>query len=86
MRATRPKVGVKLALLARPAWFARVAQLAENLAQPVVDSFKDGGPLPEVDVVKRGESSDGRVHAVVTGGSGPDSVLIHLCFTSSGGG
>jgi hypothetical protein len=46
----------------------RLAQLAEDLAQLVVDLLQDGGPLSEVDVLKRGEPADGRVDARVTGG------------------
>ena len=49
-------------------WPARVAELAEDLAQPVVDALKDGGPLGQVHVLKRGEPADGRVDARVTGG------------------
>ena len=70
---------VLLVLLARPAglarahrggrpWPARVAELAEDLAQPVVHPLKDGGPLGQVHVLKRGEPADGRVDATVTGG------------------
>ena len=69
----------QLALLAVPAGLARahgagrsrparVAELAEDLAQPVVDGLKDGRPLGQVHVLKRGEPADGRVDARVTGG------------------
>jgi hypothetical protein len=69
----------QLVLLAWPAWLARprgdggsrsarVAQLAEDLAQPVVDSFEHGRPFGEFHVLKRGEPADGRVDARVTGG------------------
>ena len=69
----------QLALLAVPAGLARahgagrsrparVAELAEDLAQPVVDGLKDGRPLGQVHVLKRGEPADGRVHPGVTGG------------------
>ena len=47
---------------------ARVAELAEDLAQPVVDSLKDGRPLGQVHVLKRSEPAYGRVHPGVTGG------------------
>jgi hypothetical protein len=33
-----------------------------------MDLLQDGGPLSEVDVLKRGEPADGRVDARVTGG------------------
>jgi hypothetical protein len=70
----------QLALLAAPAGLARargaggsrptrVAELAEDLAQPVVDGLKDGRPLGQVHVLKRGEPADGRVHPGVTGGA-----------------
>jgi hypothetical protein len=69
----------QLVLLAGAAWFtwprgdgrsglAGVAELAEDLAQPVVDSFKHGRPFGEFHVLKRGEPADGRVDARVTGG------------------
>ena len=76
----RLKGTAKLALLAVPAGLARprgggrprpalVAELTEDLAQPVVHPFKDGRPLGQVYVLKRGEPGDGRVDARVTGGS-----------------
>jgi hypothetical protein len=69
----------ELALLAAPArlararrdgrpWPARVAELAEDLAQPVVHSLKHGRPLGQFHVLKRGEPLDGRVDPGVTGG------------------
>jgi hypothetical protein len=68
----------QLALLAAPARLtrthgagrsrpARVAELAEDFAQPVVDGLEDGRPLGQVHVLKRGEPADGRVHPGVTG-------------------
>jgi hypothetical protein len=69
----------ELALLAAPAGLARahrdggprparVAELAEDLAQPVVHSLKYGRPPGQVHVLKRGEPLDGRVDPGVTGG------------------
>ena len=69
----------QLGLLAAPAGLARahragrsrparVAELAEDLAQPVVDGLKDGRPLSQVHVLKRGEPAYGRVDPGVTGG------------------
>jgi len=72
----------ELALLAAPArltrlararrdgrpWRARVAELTEDLAQPVVHCLKYGRPLDQVHVLKRGEPLDGRVDPGVTGG------------------
>jgi hypothetical protein len=49
-------------------WPVRVAELAEDLAQPVVHPLKDGRPLGQVYVLERGEPVDGRVDARVTGG------------------
>jgi hypothetical protein len=85
-----PDGTAELVLLAWPAWLARprgdgstrparVAELAEDLAQPVVDSFKDGGPFGEVHILKRGEAGDGRVDARITGGGErrPSSLRIH---------
>jgi hypothetical protein len=87
------KGAAQLALLAAPAWLARpcgdgrswparIAQLPEDLAQPVVDCLQDHRPLGEVDVLKRGERLDGRVDAGVTGGgqSRPNSFRIHCVF------
>ena len=58
----------ELALLAAPAGLARVAELTEDLAQPVVHFLKHRRPLGQVRVLKRGEPLDGRVDAGVTGG------------------
>ena len=44
-------------------WPARLAELAEDLAQPVVDSLENGRPFGQVRVLKRGEPPDGRVDA-----------------------
>jgi hypothetical protein len=73
------KGAAKLALLAAPARLAgarrigrsrpaRFAELAEDLAQPVVHCLEDGRPLGQVHVLERGETADGRVDAGVTGG------------------
>jgi hypothetical protein len=47
---------------------ARVAELAEDLAQPVVHFLQDGGPLGQVHVLERGKTLDGRVDPGVAGG------------------
>ncbi|MGH3260738.1 MAG: hypothetical protein ACRDNS_01965, partial [Trebonia sp.] len=46
----------------------RLAELAEDLAQPIVYSTEDGGSLGKVRVRKRGQARDGRVDPRVTGG------------------
>jgi hypothetical protein len=74
--AARPEGAAELPLLAALARArgggrrlpARVAELAEDLAQPVVDLLEDGGPVGQVHVVERGEPADGRVDTGVTGG------------------
>jgi hypothetical protein len=74
------KGAAQLALVAAPAglprargdgrpWPARVAKLAEDLAEPVVDFLEDGRPFGEVHVLKRGEPPDGRIDTRVTGGN-----------------
>jgi hypothetical protein len=86
----------ELGLLAAPArltwasrnlrpWPARVAELTEDLAQPVVHSLKYGRPVGQVHVLKRGEPLDGRVDPGVTGGgeSRPNSFWIHGVSISS---
>jgi hypothetical protein len=45
-----------------------VPELAQDLAELVVDVFKDRRPLGEVHLLDRGESRDGRVDTRVTGG------------------
>jgi SCP-2 sterol transfer family len=46
------------------------AELAENLAEPVVHGLERGGPVVERQVVKVGETGDGLVHPGVTGAFG----------------
>jgi hypothetical protein len=80
-RRSRPGLdpGAQFALLAAPAGFAgahgsalpwpvRVAEFAEDLAQPVVHFRQDGGPVGEVGIRERGETGDGRIHSGITGG------------------
>ena len=47
---------------------ARVAEFAEDFAEPVVHLFEDGGPVVEVDLVEVGKPSDGLVDARIAGG------------------
>ena len=79
MLASWRQGAAELALLAAPARLARarrdgwpgparVAKLAEDLAQPVVHTLKYGRPLVQVYLLKRGEPLDGRVDPGVTGG------------------
>ena len=64
----------------------RIAEFAEDLAQPVVDFLEDGRPLGDVNVLKRGEPRDGRVDAGIArrGESRPRPFCIHCVFLSSG--
>jgi hypothetical protein len=64
----------------------RIAEFAEDPAQPVVDFLKDGRPLGHVNVLKRGKPLDGRVDARVTRGgeSWPRPFCIHCVLHSSG--
>ena len=77
---------MRLAALAARGRPPRVTELAEYLAQPVVDIFEYGGPLGEVNAINRGEPVDGRVNTEVTGGgeSWPNPFCIHRVFLSSG--
>ncbi len=61
----RLRRAAQLALLAGP---AGVAELTEDLPQPVVDFREDGRPFGQVHVLDRGESLDDRVDTGVTGG------------------
>jgi hypothetical protein len=72
----------RLAALAARGRPPRVTELAEYLAQPVVDIFEYGGPLGEVNAINRGEPVDGRVNTEVTGGgeSWPNPFCIHRVF------
>jgi hypothetical protein len=47
---------------------ARVAEFAEDLAQPVVHFRQGGGPVGKIGIRERGETGDGRVHSGITGG------------------
>jgi hypothetical protein len=93
------KGAAQLALLAGPtglawprgdsgSWPAWVAELAKDLAQPVVHFLEDRRPFVEIHALKRGERLDGRVDALVTGGdeSRPNSFRIHGLAISSGAG
>jgi hypothetical protein len=78
--AAGPERAAKLALLAAlararggggraaGAAVARVAEFAEDLAQPVVYLLEHGRLVGQVHVIERGEPADGRVDPGVTGG------------------
>ena len=69
-------------------WPARLAELAEDLAQPVVDVLEDRWPVGQVHVLDRGQLLDGRVDARVTGGDGCGTLpfWFHRVRVSSRGG
>jgi hypothetical protein len=64
----------------------RVAELAEDLAELVVDGLEDRRLLGEVKLGERGEPLDGRVHPRITGASEsrPHSFGIHGGSPSAG--
>jgi hypothetical protein len=71
-RASRPAGGA-LGLA------AGVAELAEDLAEPVVHLFEDGGPLVEIDLVEVGKPLDGLIDPGIPGRgeSRPSRFCVH---------